>query len=83
MLIDIDKDYVYEYQEKNEEKGIPFLCGFKHDGAYIERAALKCKFKNPVPEYVTIMGKDEEDATDMFNDITSDMEELKETQKTA
>ncbi len=83
LLIDIDKDYVYEYQEKNEEKGIPFLCGFKHDGAYIERAALKCKFKNPVPEYVKIMGKDEEEATDMFNDITSYMEELKETQKTA
>lgn len=83
LLIDIDKDYVYEYQEKNEEKGVPFLCGFKHDGAYIERAALKCKFANPVPEYVKIMGKDEEEATDMFNDITSYMEELKETQKTA
>ncbi len=83
LLIDIDKDYVYEYQEKNEEKGVPFLCGFKHEGAYIERAALKYKFENPVPEYVKLMGKEETEATDMFNDITSYMDELKEAQETA
>ena len=83
LLIDIDKDYVREYQEQNEEKGVPFLCGFKHDGSYIQRAKLKCEFANPVPEYVKLMGKEETDATDMFNDITSYMDELKEAQETA
>ena len=83
LLIDIDKDYVREYQEQNEEKGVPFLCGFKHDGSYIQRAELKCKFENPVPEYVKIMRKDEPEATDMFNDIISYMDELKEAQETA
>ena len=83
LLIDIDKDYVREYQEQNEEKGVPFLCGFKHDGSYIQRAKLKCEFANPVPEYVKIMRKDEPEATDMFNDIMSYMDELKEAQETA
>ena len=83
LLIDIDKDYVREYQEQNEEKGVPFLCGFKHDGSYIQRAKLKCEFANPVPEYVKLMGKDEPEATDMFNDITAYMDELKEAQETA
>lgn len=83
LLIDIDKDYVREYQEQNEEKGVPFLCGFKHDGSYIQRAKLKCEFANPVPEYVKIMRKDEPEATDMFNDITAYMDELKEAQETA
>ena len=40
MLIEINKDTVIEYQERNEERGVPFLCGFKHDGAYIEKADI-------------------------------------------
>ena len=83
LLIDIDKDYVYEYQEHNEEKGVPFLCGFKHEGAYIERAALKNKFENPVPEYVKLMGKEENDIADMSEDISAYLNELKEAKKTA
>lgn len=83
LLIDIDKDYVYEYQELNEEKGVPFLCGFKHEGAYIERAALKNKFENPVPEYVKLMGKEENEIADMSEDISAYLNELKEAKKTA
>ncbi len=77
MLIEIDKDKVIEYQEKNEERGIPFLCGFRHDGAYIEKAKEKSRFTNPVPEYIKIVGKTEEETNDMYEDITAYLSELK------
>lgn len=81
MLIEIDKDNVTEYQEKNEEKGVPFLCGFKHEGAYIEKADLKKRFANPVPEYIKIVGKIEEDTSDMSEDITAYLNELKQAKE--
>ena len=81
MLIEIDKDTVTEYQEKNEEKGVPFLCGFKHEGAFIEKATMKNRFANPVPEYIKIIGKKEEDTSDMSEDITAYLNELKQTKE--
>ena len=81
MLIEIDRDNVTEYQEKNEEKGVPFLCGFKHTGAFIEKAELKTRFPNPVPEYVKIVGKTEEDICDMSADITAYLNELKQAKE--
>ena len=81
MLIEIDKDNVTEYQEKNEEKGVPFLCGFKHEGAFIEKATMKNRFANPVPEYIKIIGKKEEDTSDMSEDITAYLNELKQTKE--
>lgn len=83
MLIEIKKDKVYEYQEANAEKGVPFLCGFKHDGAFIEKADLKSCFDNPVPEYVKLIGKEENETTDMCEDISAYLNELKEAKKTA
>lgn len=83
MLIEIKKDKVYEYQEANAEKGVPFPCGFKHDGAFIEKADLKSCFDNPVPEYVKLIGKEESETTDMCEDISAYLNELKEAKKTA
>ena len=77
MLIEIDKDNVTEYQEKNQEKGVPFLCGFKHEGAYIKKAEMKSRFPNPVPEYIKILGKTEDNSNDMYGDITAYLHELK------
>lgn len=71
-LIDIDKDNVTVYQEENTESGIPFLCGFTHDGAYIARAKIKQQFPNPVPAYVKETGKVDVDYSD---DMAADMEE--------
>ena len=71
-LIDIDKDNVTVYQEENTESGIPFLCGFTHDGAYIARAKIKQQFPNPVPAYVKETGKTDVDYSD---DMAADMEE--------
>ena len=81
MLIEIDKDNVTEYQEKNEEKGVPFLCGFRHQGAFIEKANRKARFANPVPEYVKIVGEAEDDSIDMSEGITAYLKELKEKNK--
>ena len=71
-LIDIDKDNVTVYQEENTESGIPFLCGFTHDGAYIARAKIKQQFPNPVPAYIKETGKVDVDYSD---DMAADMEE--------
>ena len=71
-LIDIDKENVTVYQEENTESGIPFLCGFTHDGAYIARAKIKQQFPNPVPAYVKELGKTDVDYSD---DMAADMEE--------
>ena len=78
LLIEIDKDNVTEYQERNEEKGVPFLCGFKHQGAFIEKANRKARFANPVHEYIKIVGEAEEDASNMSEDIITYLNELKE-----
>ena len=83
MLIEIKKDKVYEYQEENTEKGVSFLCGFKHDGAFIEKAEQKSSFDNPVPEYIKLIGKKEHETTDMCEDISTYLNELKEAKKTA
>ena len=83
MLIEIKKDKVYEYQEENTEKGVSFLCGFKHDGAFIEKAEQKSSFDNPVPEYIKLIGKKEHKTTDMCEDISTYLNELKEAKKTA
>ncbi len=83
MLIEIDKDNVTFYQEKNEEKGVPFFCGFKHEGAYIEKAKMINRSVNPVPEYIKIIGKKEEETSDMSADITAYLTELKNKSKTA
>lgn len=52
MLIKIDKNNIYEYQEINTENGTPFLCGFSREGNYIQNAELKTTFKNPVQKYI-------------------------------
>ncbi len=83
MLIEIDKDQVTEYQESNSEKGVPFLCGFKHDGAYIEKAKIKAQFENPVPEYIKLISKEEEETFDMSSGISEYLSELKEAKKSA
>lgn len=83
MLIEITKDTVTEYQERNEERGVPFLCGFKHDGAYIEKADIKSRFSNPVPEYISIIGKKEEETSDMSEDISAYLNELKNAKESA
>lgn len=83
MLIEINKDTVIEYQERNEERGVPFLCGFKHDGAYIEKADIKSRFSNPVPEYISIIGKKEEETSDMSEDISAYLNELKNAKESA
>ncbi len=83
MLIEINKDTVTEYQERNEERGVPFLCGFKHDGAYIEKADIKSRFSNPVPEYISIIGKKEEETSDMSEDISAYLNELKNAKESA
>ena len=77
MLIEINKDKVIEYQEENKEKGVPFLCGFKHEGSYITKAYKKNEFKNPVPEYVKIVGKRKSETSTMGADITAYLETLK------
>lgn len=83
MLIEIKKDKIYEYQEQNAEKGVSFLCGFKHDGAYIEKADLKSCFDNPVPEYVKLLGKKDKETTDMCEDISAYLNELKKAKESA
>ena len=62
---------------------MPFLCGFKHEGAYIEKAELKNRFKNPVPEYIKIVGETEKDTSDMCEDITAYLSELKRVKESA
>jgi len=73
QLLDIDKDTVTVYQEENTESGIPFMCGFSHDGAYIARAKVKQQFPNPVPAYVKETGRTDVDYYD--DDMAADMEE--------
>lgn len=77
MLVELDKNNVYEYQEKNEEKGVPFLCGFSHDGAFITRADMKNHFPNPVPEYLELTGKVKEEESDMSADISAYLDSLR------
>jgi len=81
MLIEIDKKNVTEYQETNNEKGVPFLCGFKHDGAFIEKAAVKKVFPNPVSEYVAIVKTTNEEENDISEDISSFLDELRKEKK--
>lgn len=81
MLIEIDKDTVFEHQEENTENGVPFLCGFTHDGAFIERAELIRMSNNPVPEYIKLIGEENKEITDMSANISSYLEELKKAKE--
>lgn len=83
MLIEIDKDNVREYQESNEESGVSFMCGFKHEGSYIEKAKLKNSFPNPVPEYVSITGKPADDYFDISADINEYLASLRKEKASA
>lgn len=82
-LIEIDEKNVTEYQEMNNESGVPFLCGFKHTGSYIEKAEQKKQFPNPVAEYVRITGKPTVEDDDLSADITEYLSALKREKESA
>ena len=51
--------------------------------AYIEKADLKSCFDNPVPEYVKLLGKKDKETTDMCEDISAYLNELKKAKESA